>query len=206
MISHQPDSQSYLIRAPETVLMNKDYSVSCVKVCCRKFKTEELKASISKQGKKTTSEQEHMLEAVATHKNLDYLSKSYDDLNKFKANALNDIHCLLNRTAAVAAQVNAIATAIDDIQQYSYQYNVKIVGLPEYAMGRETALQTARLCVELFQAMGAESITLQDIDIAHRVPTRKRNADPKPVICKFVRRLAKKDVMSNHRQLRDINA
>ena len=94
------------------MLMNKDYSVSCVKVCFWKFKTEELKASISKQGKKTTSEQEHMLEAVATHKSLDYLSKSYDDLNKFKANALNDIHRLLNRTAAVAAQVNAIAIAI----------------------------------------------------------------------------------------------
>ena len=72
-------------------------------------------------------------------------------------------------------------------------------------MGRETALQTARLCVELFQAMGAESITLQDIDIAHRVPTRKRNAGPKPVICKIVRRHAKEDVMSN-RRLRDINA
>ena len=87
---------------------------------------------------------------------------------------------------------------IDDIQQYSYQYNVKIVGLPEYAMGREAALQAARLCVELFQAMGAESITLQDIDIANRVP--------KPVICKIVRRHAKEDVMSNRRQLRDINA
>ena len=98
--------------AAKTMLMNKDYSVSCVKVCFWKFKTEELKASISKQGKKTTSEQEHMLEAVATHKSLDYLSKSYDDLNKFKANALNNIHRLLNRTAAVAAQVNAIATAI----------------------------------------------------------------------------------------------
>ena len=132
-----------------------------------------------------------MLDAEATHKSLDYLSKSYDDLNKFKANALNDIQRLLIRTAAVAAQVNSIATAINDIQHYSYQYNVKIVGLPEYAMGRETALQTARLCVELFQAMGADSITLQDIDIAHRVPTRKRNAGPKPVIFKICKATCK---------------
>ena len=104
-----------------------------------------------------------MLDAEATHKSLDYLSKSYDDLDKFKANALNDIQRLLNQTAAVAAHVISIVTAKHDIQQYSYQYNVPIVGLPEYAMGMETALQTAKLCVKLFQAMGAESITLQDI-------------------------------------------
>ena len=32
---------------------------------------------------------------------------------------------------------------------------------------------------------------MQDIDIAHRVLTRRESDGPKPVICKFVRRLAK---------------
>ena len=58
----------------------------------------------------------------------------------------------------------------------------------------ETAAETSALCVKLFQEMGAEML-LSNFDIAHRVPSRKQNGAPKPIICKFVRRLAKASVM-----------
>ena len=38
-------------------------------------------------------------------------------------------------------------------------------------------------------------VFLSDIDIAHRVPSRQQNGAPKPIICKFVRRLAKASVI-----------
>ena len=87
-------------------------------------------------------------------------------------------------------QVGEIAEAIDAIDRYSYQYNVKIVGIPEVNFP-ETALDTSTLCVKLFKEMGVE-ISLQDIDIAHRVPTRSASSGSPPIICKFTRRLVKK--------------
>ena len=52
--------------------------------------------------------------------------------------------------------------------------------------------------------MGAE-VSLQDIDIAHRVLTRPESDGPKPVICKFVRRLAKGKVMEVRKQAAEVN-
>ena len=52
--------------------------------------------------------------------------------------------------------------------------------------------------------MGAE-VSLQDIDIAHRVSMRRERGGPKPVICKFVRRLAKGNVMEVRQRVGEVN-
>ena len=78
-----------------------------------------------------------------------------------------------------------IGKSIELIQRYSYQYNVKIVGLPEIKAS-ESASDTTTLCLSLFQAAGVE-ISIQDIDIAHRTLTRNATSGPRPVVCKFTR-------------------
>ena len=60
---------------------------------------------------------------------------------------------------------------------------------------KETAEETSSLCVKLFREMGAE-VTIHDIDMAHRVPTREVHGGPKPIVCKFVRRLARNKVIN----------
>ena len=73
---------------------------------------------------------------------------------------------------------------------------MKIVGIPNLQENHETAEATAELCVKLFHAMGATGVTANDIDIAHRVSTRRSDGHyAKPIICKFVRRLAREEVM-----------
>ena len=52
--------------------------------------------------------------------------------------------------------------------------------------------------------MGTE-VFLSDIDIAHHVPTRQQNGALKPVICKFVRRLAKASVMETRQSASQVN-
>ncbi|CAH3173235.1 unnamed protein product [Porites evermanni] len=52
--------------------------------------------------------------------------------------------------------------------------------------------------------MGTE-VFLSDIDIVHRVPSRQQNGAPKPVICKFVRRLAKASVMETRQSASQVN-
>ena len=57
-----------------------------------------------------------------------------------------------------------------DAEEYSYQFSVKIIGLPEIS-SKETATETSSFCVKLFQEMGAE-VSIFDTDIVHRVSTR----------------------------------
>ena len=52
--------------------------------------------------------------------------------------------------------------------------------------------------------MGAE-VFLSGIDLAHRVPSRQQNVAPKPIIYKFVRRIAKASVMENRQSASQVN-
>ena len=68
----------------------------------------------------------------------------------------------------------------------------------------ETAAETSALCIKLFQEMEAE-VFLSGIDLAHRFPSRQQNVAPKPIICKFVRRIAKASVMENRQSASQVN-
>ena len=115
---------------------------------------------------------------------------------------LNQLKALSRRLNELSVEATRVGNAIDEVEEYSYQFNVKIIGLPEKRS--ETAAETSALCVKLFQEMGAE-VFLSDIDIAHRVPSRQQNGAPKPIICKFVRRLAKASVMETRQSASQVN-
>ena len=70
------------------------------------------------------------------------------------------------------------------------------VGVPE--LSQETAEVTRKLCAKLLAEMGT-NISLQEVDIAHRVPLRSAGNLPKPIIGKFTRRLAKEAVMARRK-------
>ena len=94
--------------------------------------------------------------------------------------------------------MDVLGNAIEEFQRYSYQYNIKIVGLPE-VNARESTSETTTLCINLLKPLGVH-INNQDIDIAHRVPTRQATAGPRPVICKFTRRIVKEEVINLRRK------
>jgi hypothetical protein len=52
--------------------------------------------------------------------------------------------------------------------------------------------------------MGVVGITLEDIDITHRVPARK-DSKHKPIICKFSRRIVKDQVINCRRNMNKVN-
>ena len=133
---------------------------------------------------------------------LQYLSDEYDDLSASNSGVVDQLKALSRRLNKLSAEVTRVGNAIDEVEEYSYQFNVKIIGLPEKSS--ETAAETSALCVKLFQEMGAE-VFLSDIDIAHRVPSRQQNGAPKPIICKFVRRLAKASVMETRQSASQVN-
>lgn len=139
-----------------------------------------------------------------TSTSLQFYSQSYDDLNQFRLNAKKEIEKLSSRLNLLEGQVEKVAISIEEIQRYSYQYNIKIIGLPESDM-HESASTTTALCVSLFNAAGID-ISSQDIDIAHRVPTRNAIPGPKPVICKFTRRIAKEQAMKGRKDACKVRA
>ena len=98
--------------------------------------------------------------------------------------------------------MDKLADAIASIEQYSYIYNIKMTGIPQ--KDRESANDTATLCLNLFASLGATEVTINDIDTAHRVPKRQTTNKPNPIICKFARRLAKDQVMACRRNVRRV--
>lgn len=53
--------------------------------------------------------------------------------------------------------------------------------------------------------MGAD-ITIRAIDTAHHVPMRQASGEPRPIIFKFVCRLAQDEFIARQREARNINA
>ncbi|CAB3995983.1 Hypothetical predicted protein [Paramuricea clavata] len=59
-------------------------------------------------------------------------------------------------------------------------------------------------CLMLFAALGAD-VSIQDIDISHRIPARRQTSRPNAIVCKFVRRLAKERVIAARKRTSNIN-
>ena len=70
-------------------------------------------------------------------------------------------------------ELNKIDKAIEAVNRYSYQYNLKIIGVPK-ANTKESAKETVDICLNLFNKIGAD-VSPYDIDIAHRVNTQRPN-------------------------------
>jgi len=66
-------------------------------------------------------------------------------------------------------------------------------------------LQELALCINLFKAAGIE-ISSQDIDIAHHIPTRTATSGPRPIDCKFTRRIVKEQVMHSQKEVSKVPA
>ena len=132
-----------------------------------------------------------------TSTNLEFYGKSYDDLKVAQAEADTRLQQLWSRLDALTARVEEMSIALEQFQRYSYQYNIKILGLPETTT-HESASETSEMCLNLFKAVGVD-ISIHDIDIAHRIPTRNSTSGPRPVICKFTRRVIKEQVMNKRK-------
>ena len=139
-------------------------------------------------------------------KSVDFLSEDHHNAKEFWEKTLQELGKLSHKLAEISSKADNMAAAIDDLQKYSFQYNVKIVGFPNLQENHESAEATAEICVKLFHAMGATGVTANDIDIAHRVSTRRSDGHyAKPIVCKFVRRLARKEVIKRRRDISKVS-
>lgn len=132
-----------------------------------------------------------------------FLSDNYDALVQSKTSLEEDLGRFSRRLDLLEKKFDRIDKAIDDIFYYSYQYNLKIVGVPQINEN-ESAEDTANLCLKLFSSLGND-ISASDIDIAHRVRLRNATTDngrrrqPNAIICKFTRRMSREKLLASRR-------
>ena len=151
--------------------------------------------------KSKMAEQKDCHEAAATAvpntQDVQFLSDSYDALVKSESSLSKALENFSRRLDLLTVNVDRIDKAI----YYSYQYNLKIVGVPLISES-ESAQDTAELCVKLFSGLGVD-VSLSEIDIAHRVPQRDTSTgngnrrQPNPIICKFTRRMTRDTVLAS---------
>ena len=90
--------------------------------------------------------------AKGPQKCLEFLSVKHDGLQAFKAHAAQELKRFAARLTELRVKVEEVGKAIESMESYSYQDNVKIVGVPELR-GQESAMDTSNLCVKLVSEM-----------------------------------------------------
>ena len=93
---------------------------------------------------------------------MQFLSDEYDDLAACRKKIWNQIKRLSSKLDTICTQVDRISQAVDSFEMYSYQYNIKIVGIPQVAETESPEDKTS-ICLKLLPCIGAD-ITLQSID------------------------------------------
>jgi predicted nucleic acid-binding Zn-ribbon protein len=66
-------------------------------------------------------------------KSLEYLSNEYDDLHRFRNSSKQQMSRLESRLTVLAENVENPSKSIDEAEQYSYAYNVTMLGIPEFS-------------------------------------------------------------------------
>lgn len=168
----------------------------------------DLKSQVKELGKEMVELRSKMAAFVpetSINNSIEFVSKELNDLKSIKAAMENTMNKLESKLREIDVKAKEIDEAIEEMLKYSYQYNIKIFGVPQRNR-RESATESADICLKLFRKIGVSSVSLSDIDIAHRVPnSRASSQSSSPIVCKFTRRLAKEQVMKNKRATHNIN-
>lgn len=77
---------------------------------------------------------------AAAESSLEFLSKEYDDFGEFRRHAQQEIQRLHNRLLEIRSKVETVGKAIEELEDYSYQFNIKII---EHIAAPESAKDTS---------------------------------------------------------------
>ena len=86
--------------------------------------------------------------SLSTENDVQYLSDGYDALVQYKTNMVEDLQNPSWRLDILTENVTRTDKAIDEMLFYSYQCNIKIVGVPHISEN-ESFEETVELCVKL---------------------------------------------------------
>ena len=188
----------------ETKSLRKENSSLRNKVDNLKTYVEQLERELSEERESTRHLQLSILSSEEA-KTVEFVSAQCDDMISLHDKTINELKTIYDRLDTISKRCEGIKNYIDNAEDHSYQFNVKIIGMPMLST-EESAEETTSLCLKLFKCDGAKDISALDIDIAHRVPSRKPSNRPNPVVCRFVRRLARNKVLACRKSSKNVTA
>ena len=133
----------------------------------------ELKKHLEKLSAEIGNRTEESYQAGANHgsnsspeskaKSVEFIYAQYDELQAFRKYASKEKKKTKLKFNSISDACDRLLKSIDSFEIYSYQFNVKITGLPLMAEW-ESSEQTANLCLQLFIQRRVKEISINDID------------------------------------------
>ena len=133
----------------------------------------ELKKHLEKFSAEIGNRTEESYQAGANHgsnsspeskaKSVEFIYAQYDELQAFRKYASKEIKKTKLKLNSISDACDRLLKSIDSFEIYSYQFNVKITGLPLMAEW-ESSERTANLCPQLFIQRRVKEISINDID------------------------------------------
>lgn len=145
------------------------------------------------RGEQVESDVEETVLSTGKKRSVEFVSNQFDDV-------LKELEQIRRHVKDISKRCEELSSAVSAMEDYSYRYNVKLVGVPIMSED-ENAESIVSVCPRLFAALGVKDISCYDIDTAHRIPARRATNKPNAIICKFTRRLAKDRVMSARKNI-----
>ncbi|KAL8603130.1 hypothetical protein ACOMHN_059302 [Nucella lapillus] len=90
---------------------------------------------------------------------------------------------------------------MNDHEQHSRQFNVRVYGVPEVSGGTETVNDCVDRCLEVFSTKIGVPVSKADIEMAHRTG-RPGGPRPRPIIVRFHSRMLRSRVLADRRKLK----
>ena len=129
----------------------------------------ELKKHLEKFSAEIGNRTEESYQAGANHgteskpKSVEFIYAQYDELQAFRKYASKEKKKTKLKFNSISDACDRLLKSIDSFEIYSYQFNVKITGLP-LMVEWESSEQTANLCPQLFIQRRVKEISINDID------------------------------------------
>lgn len=132
-------------------------------------------------------------EAVGMQIDLDTIKKDNDKLKRENKD-------LVEKLSQMSQENKSNQYLINDLEQYSRRNSIRIYGLDDRNKQEDSA-QTTEMLVKWFNDKLEVKISEGDIDISHRMGKFTEDGN-RPIICKFVSRLLKTEVIRARRKLK----
>ena len=137
----------------------------------RKLKEESKLSELYDQLKEVRKKLETSISNDEVQNSVNFMNAEYEDFNAKKSVLDNDVRKIEEKLIAFALKVNEIGETVEAMMAYSYQYNLRILGIPQ-VNANESAQESVELCLRLFKELKA-NVKEYGIDIAHRLQSRR---------------------------------
>uniref|UniRef100_A0A1Y1LGC7 FP protein C-terminal domain-containing protein n=1 Tax=Photinus pyralis TaxID=7054 RepID=A0A1Y1LGC7_PHOPY len=145
-----------------------------------------------------SSREEEMIKSLnACHEKLDLNSLELTKIN-LRLDAYSELlEKLKNENQNLRKELTSCALEIDKLEQYTRRNTIEIHGIP-YVNGEDTYVLVQQVATAL-----SVPVSKNAIDICHRLRTQAHK--PSPILCKFVNRYVKEEIIARRKVKRNLS-